>query len=51
MWLFVKSMLFTVDFRNSKASPIMISTALVILRSLGGNIWQFNRNGQLKGMI
>lgn len=39
---------FSVDFRNSKAAITMISMALLILLSLGGNIWQFNRNSQLK---
>ncbi len=39
---------FSVDFRNSKAAITMISMALIILLSLGGNIWQLNRNSQLK---
>ena len=39
---------FSVDFRNSKAAITMISMALLILLSFGGNIWQLNRNSQLK---
>jgi hypothetical protein len=39
---------FRVDFQNSKAAITMISMALLILLSLGGNIWQLNRNSQLK---
>ncbi len=39
---------FRVDFQNSKAAITMISMALIILLSLGGNIWQLNRNSQLK---
>lgn len=39
---------FSVDFRNSKAAITMISMALIILLSLGGNIWQLTRNSQLK---
>ncbi len=39
---------FSVDFQNSKAAITMISMALIILLSLGGNIWQLNRNSQLK---
>lgn len=39
---------FRVDFRNSKAAITMISMALIILLSFGGNIWQLNRNSQLK---
>ncbi len=39
---------FSVDFRNSKAAITMISMALIILLSFGGNIWQLNRNSQLK---
>lgn len=39
---------FSVDFRNSKAAITMISMALIILLSLGGNIWQLNSNSQLK---
>ena len=43
-----KEHVFTVDFRNSKAAITITSMALVILLSLGGNIWQFSRNNQLK---
>lgn len=39
---------FRVDFQNSKAAITMSSMALLILLSLGGNIWQLNRNSQLK---
>jgi hypothetical protein len=39
---------FRVDFQNSKAAITMISMALIILLSSGGNIWQLNRNIQLK---
>lgn len=39
---------FSVDFRNSKAAITMISMALIILLSFGSNIWQLNRNSQLK---
>jgi len=39
---------FRVDFQNSKAAITMISMALIILLSFGGNIWQLNRNSQLK---
>jgi hypothetical protein len=39
---------FSIDFKNSKAAITMISMGLVILLSLGGNIWQANRNSQLK---
>lgn len=38
---------FRVDFQNSKAAITMISMALIILLSFGGNIWQLNRNSQL----
>ncbi len=43
-----KEHVFSIDFRNSKAALTIISMALVILLSLGGNIWQLNRNSQLK---
>ena len=43
-----KENVFTVDFRNSKAAITIITLALLILISLGGNIWQFSRNSQLK---
>ena len=39
---------FRVDFQNSKAAITMISMALIILLSSGVNIWQLNRNIQLK---
>ena len=39
---------FRVDFQNSKAAITMISMAIIILLSSGGNIWQLNRNSQLK---
>ena len=39
---------FRVDFQNSKAAITMISMALLILLSLGSNIWQLDRNSQLK---
>jgi len=39
---------FSLDFRNSKAAITIITLVLLILLSLGGNIWQFNRNSQLK---
>jgi len=39
---------FSVDFRNSKAAITMISMALIILLSFGGNIWHLNRNSHLK---
>ncbi len=39
---------FRVDFQNSKAAITMISMALIILLSSGGNIWQLNMNSQLK---
>lgn len=43
-----KEHVFIVDFRNSKAAITIITLALLILVSFGGNIWQFNRNSQLK---
>ena len=43
-----KEHVFSVDFRNSMAALTMISMGLVILLSFGGNIWQLDRNGQLK---
>jgi hypothetical protein len=42
-----KEHVFSVDFRNSRAALTMISMALVILLSFGGNIWQLYKNGQL----
>lgn len=43
-----KEHVFSVDFQNSKAALTMISMGLVILLSFGGNIWQLDRNNQLK---
>ena len=43
-----KEHVFSVDLRNSKAAITIISMALLILLSLGGNIWQLNGNSQLK---
>ena len=43
-----KEHVFTVDFRNSRAALTMISMGLAILLSFGGNIWQLNRNSELK---
>lgn len=43
-----KEHVFTVDFRNSKAAITIITMALLILFSLGGNIWQFDRNIRLR---
>jgi len=43
-----KEHVFTVDFRNSKAAITIITMALIILLSWGGNIWQFNRNIRLR---
>jgi hypothetical protein len=37
-----------VDFRNSKAAITIITMALLILFSLGGNIWQLDRNIRLR---
>jgi len=37
-----------VDLRNSKAAITIIAMALLILFSFEGNIWQLNRNSQLK---
>lgn len=39
---------FTVDFKNSKAAITIITMALFILISLGGNVWQIKRNTQLR---
>lgn len=43
-----KENVFIVDFRNSKAAITIITLVILILVSLGGNIWQLNRNSQLK---
>lgn len=43
-----KEHVFSVDFRNSKAAITIISMALLILLSFGGNIWQIIRNSLLK---
>ena len=43
-----KEHVFSIDFRNSRAALTMSSMVLVILLSFGGNIWQLDRNNQLK---
>lgn len=43
-----KEHVFIVDFRRSKTAITIITMALVILLSWGGNIWQFRNNNQLK---
>ncbi len=43
-----KEHVFIVDFRRSKTAITLITMALVILLSLGGNIWQLRNNNQLK---
>lgn len=43
-----KEHIFTMDFQNSKAAITIISMALIILFSLGGNIWQLDRNIRLR---
>ncbi len=43
-----KEHVFIVDFRRSKTAITIISMALVILLSWGGNIWQLRNNNQLK---
>ncbi|QGY46283.1 hypothetical protein GM418_22250 [Maribellus comscasis] len=43
-----KEHVFVVDFRRSKTAITIISMALIILLSWGGNIWQFINNNQLK---
>jgi hypothetical protein len=43
-----KEHVFSIDFQNSKAAITMISMGLVILLSLGGNIWLLDRNNQLE---
>lgn len=42
-----KEHVFIVDFRKSKTAITIISMALVILLSWGGNIWQLRNNNQL----
>jgi len=41
-----KENVFIIDFQNSKDT--IITLALLIRFSLSGNIWQLNRNSQLK---
>jgi hypothetical protein len=43
-----KEHVFIVDFRRSKTAITIISMALIILFSWGGNIWQLRKNNQLK---
>ncbi len=43
-----KEHVFIVDFRRSKTAITIITMALVILLSWGGNIWQLRNNKQLK---
>ncbi|HBZ25377.1 MAG TPA: hypothetical protein DEO54_03940 [Rikenellaceae bacterium] len=43
-----KEHVFMVDFKNSKAAITMIAMGLMILLSVGGNIWQDNKNSQLQ---
>jgi hypothetical protein len=43
-----KEHVFIVDFRRSKTAITIITMALVILLSWGGNIWQLRNNNQLK---
>lgn len=43
-----KEHVFSIDFQNSKAAITMISMGLVILLSLGGNIWLLDSNNQLE---
>lgn len=43
-----KEHVFSVDFQNSRAALTMISMGLIILFSLGENIWQLDKNNQLK---
>lgn len=43
-----KKHVFSIDFQNSKAALTIITMALLILLSLGGNIWQLDRNSLLK---
>lgn len=43
-----KEHVFSIDFRNSRAALTMSSMVLIILLSLSGNLWQLDRNSQLK---
>ena len=43
-----KEHVFIVDFKRSKTAITIITMALVILISWGGNIWQLRNNNQLK---
>ena len=43
-----KEHVFIVDFRRSKTAITIITMALVILLSWGGNVWQLRNNNQLK---
>ncbi|WP_321287707.1 hypothetical protein [uncultured Sunxiuqinia sp.] len=43
-----KEHVFIVDFRRSKTAITIITMALVILLSWGGNVWQLKNNNQLK---
>ena len=43
-----KEHVFIVDFRRSKTAITIITMALIILLSWGGNIWQLRNNNQLK---
>ena len=43
-----KEHVFIVDFRRSKTAITIITMALVILLSWGGNIWQLRNNNRLK---
>ncbi len=43
-----KEHVFIVDFRRSKTAITIITMALIILLSWGGNIWQLKNNSQLK---
>jgi len=43
-----KENVFMVDFKNSKAAIAMIAMGLMIFLSIGGNIWQGNKNSQLQ---
>jgi hypothetical protein len=43
-----KKHIFTVDFKNSKAAITIIVMGLVSFLSLYGNLWQYNRNNELR---